>query len=687
MFMLPLSPRRAASQQRLVLAVIGVAALGVLLPAASQAQWSPAGVQLFELPARPGGVVAMSDGQGGLYVSSKDTRDGYGAGSDVYLQHLDAGGRRYPNWPASGLPVCVMINSQGANSLAPDDTGGILLVWGDDRDATTGLRDVYVQRVNSDGSLPPGWQPNGVAACRDPNIQTPNVHYYPVIASDGAGGAYVAWDDERDDTTGMARINCYVQRLLADGSIAPGWPPDGRAACQAPLERGSGPVIPDGQGGMVVVFGDTRRGIPEPFDVDIYGQRIQADGTNAPGWPAEGKLLVSRFAGIRGVLPDAAGGFYVIRSRLTEESHPYDAELWVHRFTFDGERAAGWPEEGVLVCGGSGSRYDIQVERDAQGGVVFAWWEFRPGQAGEIYVSRIRPDGTLPPGWPVNGLRVSNPASSPYNDFDPAVTYDGTGGLYVTWCRDYNTVSPSYIQHIMADGTVAPGWPEYGHVVATTAEQSVPKIVSDGSGGAIVVWQANYNEFYAARFAADGPVAVSVSLAHSEAAPDRVSLEWRTSEPASFTATLERSEREGEWRALATLTPDGEGRLRHDDRDVEPGRRYGYRLAWSEGGAPRTGAAVWLETPLALPLVLHGFTPNPSPAAATVAFTLPAAGEARLEVLDVAGRRLAAHEVGARGAGRHTLRLDERGPLAPGLYLLRLVTPGRVLTARGVVVK
>lgn len=650
---------------------------------AARAQWTASGVPLTAFPAYPSGLLPLADGCDGLYAATADYRDNSAYGADLYLQHLDPDGVRVPGWPASGLPVCIAPNFQVMGGLASDGQGGLLVAWRDDRNSGTTSADVYGQRIDAGGAVLPGWQLNGMPACRAPDFQSPGGHYYSSVGSNGDGGCYLAWDDYRDDPT-VPRV--YVQHLLADGSVAPGWPMDGRAACTAGPGRSGGPVIEDGTGGMVVVFGDGRRGIPEPYDVDIYGQRIQADGQNAPGWPPEGRLLVSRFASLRGAVPDDAGGFYVIRSRLTEQSAPYDAEIWVHRFTFDGERAAGWPEDGVLVCGGAGERYDIHIERDALGGVVLAWWEFRPGAAAEVYVSRIRPDGTLPPGWPANGLRVSNPASQPYTDFDPVVTFDGAGGLYVAWCRDYNTISPSYIQHITALGTVADGWPEYGHYVATTPEQSEPQIVTDGRGGAIVTW-AQPDGYHATRFAADGPVAVSVSLALSEAVPDRVSLEWRTSEPASFTATLERSERQSEWRALATLTPDGEGRLRHDDRDVVPGRRYGYRLAWAENGAPRTSAEVWLETPLSLPLTLHGFAPNPSPGAATVAFTLARAGEARLEVLDVAGRRVASHDVGSHGAGRHALRLDERGTLAPGLYLLRLVTPGRVLTTRGVVVK
>ena len=668
---------------------MGAVVICLLAPAVSRAQWSPAGVLIFASPADPSGITPMADGQGGLYIVNADYRDYYGTGVDVYLQYLDAGGHRHPNWPSSGLPVSVMPKSQGVAGVAPDGAGGVLLTWYDDRDVTTNLRDVYVQRVNSDGSLPPGWQPNGVLACRDPRSQTPNVHYYPVIASDGAGGAYVAWDDGRDDTTGMARRNCYVQHLLADGSIAPGWPPDGRAAVQAPLERSSGPVIPDGEGGMVVVFGDTRRGIPEPFDVDIYGQRIQADGTSAPGWPAEGKLLVSRFAGIRGVLPDDTGGFYVVRSRLTEESHPYDAELWVHRFTFDGERAR--PAGRRKACSSAADPAADTMSRSIamrRAGWCSPGGSSAPGSGPRSTSPRIRPDGARPSGSAGERPAGQQPGVLPVQRLRPGRDIRRNRGAL---CH----LVPG-LQHRQPE--LHPAHPGRRHdrtglarVRARGGDHSPSspfrRSSASGSGGAIVVWQANYNEFYATRFVADGPVAVSVALARSEAFTDRVALEWRTSEPPTFAATLERSERDGEWREIATRSPDGEGALRYEDRDVAPGRRYGYRLAWTEAGTRGTSEAVWLETPLALQFALHGFAPNPSPAAASVAFTLAGAGAARLEVLDVAGRRVAAREVGALGAGRHTLRLESQGPLAPGLYLLRLVTPARTLAARGVVVR
>jgi hypothetical protein len=677
-------PREGFSSRRALLAIL--LAGGALLAAAPvPAQWSPGGVPIATTPAKPSFVRVMPDGSGGIYIGIRDNRDA-NTSYDLYLQHLDGDGVRYPGFPASGLPVSIMPGSQGPGGLAPDGAGGILIFWGDYRPSPTAT-DIYVQRVNPDGTLPPGWAVDGMPATHDPDAQFNSEMYFPGVASDGAGGVYLAWDDFRQDPDDL-RQDVFVQRLLANGSVAPGWPADGRAACLAPLARSGSAVLLDDTGGMVVVMGDSRRGNPSYGDVDIYAQRFTPDGQLAPGWPAEGKLLVGGFAALRGVVPDDAGGFYVARTKHSNATGYDTNELFVHRFTFDGERAPGWPAEGVLVCGGPDGRDDIQVERDGFGGIVLAWSESRPGQTSGTYVARIRPDGTLPPGWPANGLSVTSAAPEPYYDIDPAVTHDGAGGLYVAWTLYVYPNSPTQIQHITAQGTVAPGWPALGHLVATTTNvESDPQLVSDSRGGAIVVWQQDYFSFYATRFAADGPVAVGVALAKSEAAADRVTLEWRTSEPTSFAATLERSEAEGEWRALATLSPDGEGTLRYEDRHIVPGHRYGYRLAWTEGGARATSEEVWLETPGALELALHGFTPNPSPAAASVAFTLAGPGAARLELLDIAGRRVASREVGTLGAGRHTLRLDEHGPLAPGLYLLRLTTPGRVLTARGVVIR
>ena len=93
-------------------------------------------------------------------------------------------------------------------------------------------------------------------------------------------------------------------------------------------------------------------------------------------------------------------------------------------------------------------------------------------------------------------------------------------------------------------------------------------------------------------------------------------------------------------------------------------------------GVGDAGAAVF---------ALPGPTRNPSVDGMNVAFSLPNADPAVLSLYDVSGRCVASREVGALGAGRHTLTLAERLPA--GLYLVRLTQHGQSLTTRAAVVR
>jgi hypothetical protein len=86
-------------------------------------------------------------------------------------------------------------------------------------------------------------------------------------------------------------------------------------------------------------------------------------------------------------------------------------------------------------------------------------------------------------------------------------------------------------------------------------------------------------------------------------------------------------------------------------------------------------------------LALAGAFPNPARGEIRAHFTLPGSEPARLELYDVAGRRLVRREVGALGPGPHIIALDPSRPLGPGLYFLRLAQRGRVLNARVAVIR
>ena len=182
--------------------------------------------------------------------------------------------------------------------------------------------------------------------------------------------------------------------------------------------------------------------------------------------------------------------------------------------------------------------------------------------------------------------------------------------------------------------------------------------------------------------------AVQVSLMRADAWLDRVRLEWFVSGASSFAATLYRREAGGAWQVLGVVTSDGSGQVVYEDRAVTPGARYDYRLgvASASGETFYGEASVTMPAAAAVELALSGTRPNPARGDLMVEFSLPDAASARLELLDVSGRRLMAREVGVLGAGRHTIALAPERALAPGVYLLRLTRGGRSLTVRTVVV-
>ena len=74
--------------------------------------------------------------------------------------------------------------------------------------------------------------------------------------------------------------------------------------------------------------------------------------------------------------------------------------------------------------------------------------------------------------------------------------------------------------------------------------------------------------------------------------------------------------------------------------------------------------------------------PNPFVATTTVRFALERAGPARVDVLDLAGRRVATLLDGAIGAGEQRVAWDGHdalgAPVAPGLYVVRVAAEGRI---------
>jgi hypothetical protein len=179
----------------------------------------------------------------------------------------------------------------------------------------------------------------------------------------------------------------------------------------------------------------------------------------------------------------------------------------------------------------------------------------------------------------------------------------------------------------------------------------------------------------------DGATSTLLSLVSATAEDGQVHLEWFATGDGLSQATLYRRSAGSDWAPLAILSVGGTGRLLYEDREVEAGSSYGYRLGIVEDGAERFLGETWVEVPGGFDLALAAR--NPAREALQCSFTLPRPMHARLEVLDVQGRVVAVLADGDFGAGPRRIQDSSVVPSrGAGLYFVRLVTAEGSLVRR-----
>ena len=638
--------------------------LALITPA--NAQWAPGGAVLSG--AGGGGYQQICpDGLGGAFVGWHGGVFGFDSEQNIYCQRVLTNGTIAPGFAANGLRVCAAPAYQYMAQALPDGSGGSFLIWQDFRTFGTPVGDdLYANRILANGQIAPGWPADGAAVCSGPGTRD-----FPAGVADGAGGLFVFWYDERAGTADV-----FVNHLTATGQLAPGWPAGGKPLVALPQSRHFDTAVPDGQGGVLVswlhVLPDLTRG--------VYVLRLGADGTPSPGWSPEGVIAATGRIP-RGLAPDGAGGALIGLATPTPDGFD-DQNYYLQHLTASGGIAPGWAPGGNPICTAANIRFNLQVISDGQGGAILQWQDSRVAASYELlYASRMRGDGTRPPGWPADGLRVTT-----LNSFQgvSSMVADGSGGAYFAFSSTtVNTTS--FIQHLSSTGSAASGWPATGLELGIKAQ--VPKLATDGAGGAIAAWYRNGSaEVFAQRYVFDGIVAAQLSLASSEVRNNRVALVWQGHGAAALNALVYRREQVGAWKRIGSAERDGPDRIRFADASVIAGTRYGYRLGYIEEGVERFSQEIWVDVPLAV-LALEGLRPNPAVEQLNVSFSLPRNEAATIELLDVSGRKVIEREVGSLGAGRHVVRLDRGERLSPGVYWLRLRQGDGQLLSRAVVMR
>ncbi|MFX0032673.1 MAG: hypothetical protein ACFE9P_08405 [Candidatus Hermodarchaeota archaeon] len=111
------------------------------------------------------------------------------------------------------------------------------------------------------------------------------------------------------------------------------------------------------------------------------------------------------------------------------------------------------------------------------------WHDYRSGTDYDIYVQRIDSNGIAQ--WIDNGTAISTVNN---DQRDPQIISDGRGGAIIVW-NDYRsgTDYDIYAQRIASNGIVQ--WTTNGIAISTASEDQIdPQLTSDGAGGAIIAW-------------------------------------------------------------------------------------------------------------------------------------------------------------------------------------------------------
>ena len=290
-----------------------------------------------------------------------------------------------------------------------------------------------------------------------------------------------------DFSSAMIACTLFVSSFLYAASaeeIAVSTAPDGQFLPRA---------VSDGKEGVVVVWEDYRTA----QDWDVFAQRV--DSAGEPVWKTDGTAICRASQNQRRLRMVRSDDRIIVVWNDRRGRSSWD----VYAQAIDLSGKILWQTDGVPVCTNTADQSTQAILSDGEGGAIFVWEDARQSaEHQDLYIQRFNSNGQ--PTWRTDGIPVfpSNSLQS-----DPILLADEAGGFYLVWWDVIGYDS----WHIMAfrldmDGT--PRWDAPIVVSPLAGMQGLPRVISDGDGGIIVVWQIYENfindEFYAQRIDRDG---------------------------------------------------------------------------------------------------------------------------------------------------------------------------------------
>jgi hypothetical protein len=369
----------------------------------------------------------------------------------------------HAQYSEGGVPICTAVRHQDSHHILSDGAGGAFIAWDDTRNVGT---DIYCQHIDTSGYAL--WTVNGVAVCTDSSFQAMRR-----LMPDDLGGVIIAWADGRNDS------RTYAQRLDGDGNCM--WTENG-------IE-----IAPDGdsdlcltnEGTVILAWRDRRND-----GGDIYAQKIDVSGNLL--WAAGGipVCVEDRYQIKPQVIPEGPGGAIIVWADATSGGLGllYENDIFAQRVNSSGELQ--WPPAGAPVCTADQQQKAFKIASNDSGGVLVAWYDERFLR--DLFAQRIDGDGNAR--WIINGVPLCT-ACDP--DVFSQIVPDGSGGMFISWTDTRNGLGNIDLcaQRVSADGLLM--WGDDGDVVCDApSNQRDPSMFSDGALGVIVSWADQRGDDY-----------------------------------------------------------------------------------------------------------------------------------------------------------------------------------------------
>jgi phosphoribosylformylglycinamidine (FGAM) synthase PurS component len=474
----------------------------------------PAGIAVSTAPDRQEFPTVAFDGVNSLVTWDDSRSDPAG---DIYAARVTPQGTVLD---PSGFVVSAAANTQECPFVAFDGTS-FLVAWFDTR--STGYSDVYAARVTPQGTV---LDPSGIAVSTAAEYQEAEG-----VAFDGTN-FWVVWNDNR----GGSSSDIYAARVTPQGMVLD---PSGIPVSTAGGDQYNSAVALGG-GNLLVAWEDYRN---NPYEPDVYAARVTPAGTVLDPQGILATLAIG-WQEYPAVAFDGANFLVSWSNGRSDSTH----DVYAARVTPQG---AVLDSTVIAISTAPGWHSDPAIAFDGTNCLV-TWMDYRNGSYGDIYATRVTPQGTVldPSGIPVT--------TDSGDQLYPAIAFDGTNYL-VTWMDDRSgSTYDIYAARVTPAGTVLD---PSGILVSAAADyQMYPAVAFDGANF-LVTWMdyrgGTAYDIYAARVTPGGsvldPAGIPVSTAANDQSYPAVAFD---STDFLVTWTDERSDWQGDIYA-ARVTPQG----------------------------------------------------------------------------------------------------------------------------------